>query len=1174
METEAEKAVLTRIFKQLSTRTSIETEFAFLEYLSRAPCTSERIVSCSEKNASAMHVLITPCADDSHLLTEDTIHNQTQHSGNNEVREKGLKSYVLNGSCHEVENLETQVSNASFDQESKANDLKTSLSRDIDVKMNSDSSKFLTEAQLISPVSHAIDQPSVFQQNNMPGLNELCHDPLLVMDLVEYAFWRRYGAADKQMQDETVESVGQIEPGDRQTEERLFEKIDVVIHRIVEQPVTAQMAAAFENLLIKAADMPTLRYKTINHVMVWLSGTANSKMDDNTYRAIKSLVLTGVTDVWSAVRKACSTGIPVVFRVWSCQQQQDFFSSVLEMCIHNEGSWQSKDGAALCVSAVMNNCYIAGVDQDKALRELPGFVVECVLTIVFSLISHPQLSIRETVARIMSAYMQHVDSQDMVDLLHQTLTLLTPSTREEFQCVDAYAAEGLLNICISIFKVLPVKQAVILWPSYRNTLLSYLTHSASSVRQASSTLFMCLASKREASAVLIKVVLHHLVKGWTLDAEPLSSCTGFLEGVNDGLDSWEAREGRMFVYELLCKHLIDNHLELMQTSSRLSVVSSPENSVTVVTDSCMREVYIAVEQHLRVLSSLKQLGVLDNPRLLANNLGIQVWSESQHQCLQRWLLAHYASLRDGCVEVWWEEEESLPTFRHLLLTMLQHTALCLANAQWELRRIAQQMLPHLFEVMCLYHVDLIMTVWHYVTEDANLWSFLGLYALRESLSHCARVVATADLSDKASALKDSAYIELVDCVRKHVEDYLPLVSSHLRRPVFDKLSIIAAEVAMLAVNFFDLQEDMKQDLCQAVLVLWSSLFSFAHPNSAISTSLFDSPTVEFAAPYEGFLSCCLVRPETKLQCARQVEKSMVSAVYRHLPHFLPQLDCHNAALCLPILAHNLGLFVDNTEVCRALINSFSILCQCTSMSVAAEVEDETDNKVHRCVYFTLRELAAVIAMKSLDTVLLQKVLGCYVILCRLLNPAFHLPLLLRGVCARMNEGQGFHLESVVGPDLGMDLRWHKAELPILNGGDHHRVSRVSECSTLDSSLGHEQSEAESLNQSGSSYGTRLCPRMGRRRTLSISGDALLIHEVASGLEEGDDAGEESRDSESDWDSWSEEENEEEMNVLRSHFQEFFHQIQSVYGSDCYSLLDTERQRLTRKEQDLLLTLIS
>lgn len=65
--------------------------------------------------------------------------------------------------------------------------------------------------------------------------------------------------------------------------------------------------------------------------------------------------------------------------------------------------------------------------------------------------------------------------------------------------------------------------------------------------------------------------------------------------------------------------------------------------------------------------------------------------------------------------------------------------------------------------MCLYDVELIMSVWGYITGEASLLSFLGLCALHQSLALCARVVATADLTDK---------------VRKHV-----LSIPHSRKPL-------------------------------------------------------------------------------------------------------------------------------------------------------------------------------------------------------------------------------------------------------------------------------------------------------------------------------------------------------------------------------------------------------
>ena len=48
--------------------------------------------------------------------------------------------------------------------------------------------------------------------------------------------------------------------------------------------------------------------------------------------------------------------------------------------------------------------------------------------------------------------------------------------------------------------------------------------------------------------------------------------------------------------------------------------------------------------------------------------------------------------------------------------------------------------------MCLYDVDLIMQVWAYISEDASLQSYMGLSAFHYSLTLCARLVASGDLS--------------------------------------------------------------------------------------------------------------------------------------------------------------------------------------------------------------------------------------------------------------------------------------------------------------------------------------------------------------------------------------------------------------------------------------------
>lgn len=65
-----------------------------------------------------------------------------------------------------------------------------------------------------------------------------------------------------------------------------------------------------------------------------------------------------------------------------------------------------------------------------------------------------------------------------------------------------------------------------------------------------------------------------------------------------------------------------------------------------------------------------------------------------------------------------------------------------------------------------------------------------------------------DLNFQDLTIRNPIYVTFVDGVRKHVGDYLPLVCCHLQRKAYDKMSVVAAETALLALNFFDLQEQI------------------------------------------------------------------------------------------------------------------------------------------------------------------------------------------------------------------------------------------------------------------------------------------------------------------------------------------------------------------------------
>ena len=61
----------------------------------------------------------------------------------------------------------------------------------------------------------------------------------------------------------------------------------------------------------------------VTFVTVWFS--------DWCVENLQTLVLTGLSDVWSVVRKTCSAGVWRVFNDWSPRQQEDCFESFLEV---------------------------------------------------------------------------------------------------------------------------------------------------------------------------------------------------------------------------------------------------------------------------------------------------------------------------------------------------------------------------------------------------------------------------------------------------------------------------------------------------------------------------------------------------------------------------------------------------------------------------------------------------------------------------------------------------------------------------------------------------------------------------------------------------------------------------------------------------------------------------
>ena len=120
------------------------------------------------------------------------------------------------------------------------------------------------------------------------------------------------------------------------------------------------------------------------------------------------------------------------------------------------------------------------------------------------------------------------------------------------------------------------------WHHIFETLNKYLGHTASTVRQMSSTVFKHVAFKgsrswshhssadTQQSPALLLLVLEGLVNTWKVALGKDEMHLEDIEIVEDGVTeqtqlTWQSREGRLLTYELVIDYILSNHANFIAT---------------------------------------------------------------------------------------------------------------------------------------------------------------------------------------------------------------------------------------------------------------------------------------------------------------------------------------------------------------------------------------------------------------------------------------------------------------------------------------------------------------------------------------------------------------------------------------------------------------------------------
>ncbi|KAL5022616.1 hypothetical protein ScPMuIL_001771 [Solemya velum] len=428
-------------------------------------------------------------------------------------------------------------------------------------------------------------------------LDDVAEDQVVLNKFTCYVFDRRYGwsevIGDRRVR--RLSSTGAtVRTQNKCQKAEINDILDIFIRWFFCHSVSCGLLKAFKYTLKTVCSMPVVRNRTVIHIMDWLKHNTTHLTEPSLAGPLIDLVILSITDVWSAVRVSCSSRLGPIASALSSDSLEDLTSKLIEICKDEASPWQAKEGTILGLNSILH--LYTHIHSSHMLKfvlsdeyenvQMPDFISRQIREVVFLLLSHPQLTIRDSAVKLLSIYIACSDHKEALSTLEDVMKILEEGINIGIdnddiylpgQFPDAYRSEGFLNVCISVIKVLPISELLPNFVYHLSVYVMYLSHPASTVRQAASSVFKYLVLKGCHSVGLIKLVLHKLSEGWEPNLEILNTieekggtsnfkkssarpsvCDNSLKGCKL-LCAWESREGRLFAYELVIKFLIKNH---------------------------------------------------------------------------------------------------------------------------------------------------------------------------------------------------------------------------------------------------------------------------------------------------------------------------------------------------------------------------------------------------------------------------------------------------------------------------------------------------------------------------------------------------------------------------------------------------------------------------------------
>lgn len=525
------------------------------------------------------------------------------------------------------------------------------------------------------------------------------------------------------------------------------------------------------------------------------------------FQSCTDVLLLGVTDVWSAIRRDCARRAAAFALEMPSIEAVDWFCDRLlrvaagtERISHDkleQACWGERDGALLTLSLLLKAIRVekrapdaqelssaktdssadssvasdirggfASADTGVMFRfgsrnarvaRLPRALVQTLKSVLYQCLRHDQVSVRTNAAQCLKHYVDLCDEPTRLLIFQEVVSKLNrmkeTNSVVDSELLEASEAEGLLDVLAKLAPSLPARFLLKHWKFVFPTLERYVTHIASSVRQKSSTVVLALARLSQAATKRSASDLGESASDTAALELLLAMMRSLSEFESAASDlCWQRAEGRLLSIETLV-NVLATDLLFFQFGTNVLHVSGDE--------SCSRSA--STQDVQATLSSENQWAVLNAPAA--------TWTIDEDELAE---MKKLSSLRSSDQRIDHATQSScclIDALDRLMLTKneaanapgrtmwhrvldgwFRQTHLAFASNQFELRRISRQVLPGLVRLSLWTHC---FASAYALASEAWRWTCTKLALLHLALlTQSIGAKRTVNSNDKLSMMID------------------------------------------------------------------------------------------------------------------------------------------------------------------------------------------------------------------------------------------------------------------------------------------------------------------------------------------------------------------------------------------------------------------------------------